>query len=108
MLCRRCFLPTVVAVILAASTAHADDRAAARPIFDEGRRLMSAGNVAEACAKFEAASHLMSTSRVRLNRANCWAKLGRTASAWAMYDEARAVGERAGDTDASDLARTGK
>ncbi|HEY2516138.1 MAG TPA: hypothetical protein VGI39_34945, partial [Polyangiaceae bacterium] len=90
------------------SVAHADDRAAARTMFDEGRRLMKAGKVAEACAKFEASSHLTQTAGVRLNLAVCWAKQGRTASAWGMYDEARALAERSGDTAAIEVADKGK
>lgn len=94
--------------LLAGGGARADDRASARPLFDEGRRLLTAGKVAEACAKFEAASHLMSTAGVRLNLAACWAKLGHTASAWAMYDEARGIADRTGDAAASEVAQKGK
>lgn len=69
---------------------------------------MKAGKVAEACDKFEAASHFTSTAGVRLNLASCWAKLGRTASAWGMYDEAHSIAERGGDTGAADLAQRAK
>jgi hypothetical protein len=105
------FLMPLAAYVFAAvipSSAHADDRAAARPLFDEGKRLMKEGKTAEACTKFEAASHFTTTAGVRLNLAGCWAKLGRTASAWGMYDEARALAERGGDTAAAELAQKGK
>ncbi len=64
--------------------------------------------MSEACAKFEAASHLTTTAGVRLNLAGCWAKMGRTASAWGMYDEARALADRSGDAAAAELAQRGK
>lgn len=93
---------------LGVAPARADDRASARPLFDEGKRLMAEGKVSDACAKFEAASHLISTAGVRLNLAACWAKLGRTASAWAMYDEARTAAEHNGDAAAAEFAQKGK
>jgi hypothetical protein len=109
---RQRHLPATLAIFatlaLAGSTVRADDRAAARALFEEGRRLMKAGDVADACPKFEAAAHLTQTSGVRLNLAVCWEKLGRTASAWAMYDEARVIAERSGDASQLDLALKGK
>ena len=101
-------LLSAIAPMAFPTAAHADDRAAARALFDEGRRLMKGGKVAEACAKFEAASHLTQTTGVRLNLAVCWAKQGRTASAWGMYDEARALAERNGEAAAIELADKGK
>ena len=101
-------LGAALLLALAGGPARADDRASARALFDEGRQLMADGNIASACAKFEAASRLTTTAGVRLNLAGCWSKLGRTASAWAMYDEARALAERSGDAAAADLAQKGK
>ena len=101
-------LLSAIAPMTLPTSAQADDRAAARALFDEGRRLMKGGKVAEACAKFEAASHLTQTTGVRLNLAVCWTKQGRTASAWGMYDEARALAERNGEAAAIELADKGK
>jgi hypothetical protein len=66
---------------------------------------MAAGKVAQACPKFAAAAQLSETAGVRLNLADCYAKLGRTASAWAKADEALTFAERAGDSAAAGLAR---
>lgn len=94
-----------IASALAGSTASADDRAIAQQAFQEGRDLMAAGKVAEACPKFAAAAQLSPTAGVRLNLATCYAKLGKTASAWSRADEALTLAERAGDSAAATLAR---
>jgi hypothetical protein len=90
---------------LVASRAQADDRAIAQQAFQEGRELMAAGKVAQACPKFAAAAQLSQTAGVRLNLAECYAKLGKTASAWAKADEALAIADRAGDAAAAGVAR---
>jgi hypothetical protein len=95
-----------LAAVLGAGRVSADDRAIAEQAFQQGRELMAAGQVAEACPKFEAAAKLSPTAGVRLNLADCYARLGRTASAWARADEALALAERAGDVAAAELARS--
>ena len=105
---RRVSIPStaVLAAVSLASFAKADDRAGAQQAFQEGRDLMAAGRVAEACPKFAAAAELSQTAGVRLNLAECYAKIGKNASAWAKADEALALAERAGDSPAADLARS--
>jgi hypothetical protein len=104
----RLSIPLLMAATLAAPLSHADDRTTAQQLFQQGKALMAEGKVAQACPKFEGASQLSPTAGVRLNLAECWAKLGRTASAWSKYDEALALAERAGDKDAAELARRGR
>jgi len=101
-------LLAVVVALASPSLALADDRAAAQQLFQQGKELMRAGNVAEACPKFEAAAQFSSTPGVRLNLADCWSKLGRTASAWSKFDEAIGLAERSGDAVAADVARAGR
>lgn len=98
-------LALVLTSVVVAARASADDRAIAQQAFQEGRDLMAAGNVAEACPKFAAAAQLSQTAGVRLNLADCYAKLGKTASAWSKAGEALDLAERAGDTAAAGLAR---
>jgi hypothetical protein len=66
---------------------------------------MAAGKIAEACPKFAAAADLTSTAGVRLNLADCYEQLGRTASAWAKAQDALTAAERAGDAAAAQFAR---
>jgi hypothetical protein len=58
---------------------------AARALFDEGRRLMAAGDYQSACAKFEESQRLRAGIGTRFNLAECYEKLGKTASAWSLY-----------------------
>lgn len=61
------------------------DSAAARALFTEARQLVKAEKYAEACPKFEESLRLDPGIGTQFNLANCWEKLGRTASAWALF-----------------------
>jgi len=86
----------LVSACLAAApaAAQAEDQAAARVLFAEGRRLMKEGQYEQACPKLEAASKLHPGSGVRLNLADCFEHIGRIASAWAEFGEAAAVAKQ--------------
>jgi hypothetical protein len=75
------------------------DQASARPLFEEGRRLMTSGQYAEACPKLEAASKLYAGPGVLLNLGDCYEHVGLTASAWAAFGEAVTAAEQAGRID---------
>jgi hypothetical protein len=66
-------------------------KASAEVLFSEGRRLMGEGKVDEACPKFADSQKLDPSSGTLLNLANCYEKLGRNASAWAIYQEAASL-----------------
>lgn len=78
--------------------ARAEDRVAAESLFMDARRLMGAGDYARACPKLEASRRLEPALGTTLNLADCYEKLGRTASAWAEFKRAAAEAQRAGDT----------
>jgi hypothetical protein len=61
--------------------------AEANVLFQDGKRLMVEGETAKACRKFVASYKLLPREGVHLNLAQCWDKLGKTASAWAIYAE---------------------
>jgi hypothetical protein len=90
------------AVLLALTgTAHAQaplpagDKVAAQALFEEGRALVAAGRYTEACPKFADSERLDASPSTLLNLANCWEKLGRTATAWATYKEAESAANAA-------------
>jgi hypothetical protein len=83
---------------------NAPDQAAARSLFDEGARLYAAGSYPEACAKLEASYHLLAGIGTRGKLAECYEKIGRTASAWAMYREVIALASKAGDPERAKVA----
>lgn len=76
---------------LLASPSHAsnqDDRAVATALFDEAKRMLSAGRYADACPKLEKAQQLWPGIGTLFNLASCYEKVGRQATAWATYREA--------------------
>jgi hypothetical protein len=76
-----------------------NDRVAAEALFDEGRNLVAAGKIAEACPKFADSQRLDPSPATLLNLASCWEKLGRTATAWVTYKEAASASSALGRAD---------
>ncbi len=72
---------------------------AAEALFEDARALVAAGNYAEACPKFAESERLGPSVSTLLNLANCWEKVGRTATAWATYREAASAANAAGRKD---------
>ena len=88
---KRCtlLLGACAASLVTRGAAHAEDRAAAQLLFDQGKALMAEGKVADACQKFEASAQLSQTPGVRLNLVDCWTAMGRTAGDQAAAAAAR-------------------
>jgi hypothetical protein len=82
------------------------DKAAAEALFDEGRKLMAAGNYPAACAKLAASQALDAGIGTSLNLADCYEKLGKTASAWALFRETAAAARTAGSPERERVARS--
>jgi hypothetical protein len=70
------------------------DTTLALRLFDEGRALLAAGKVDEACPKLEESRRLDPLPGTLLNVAVCHEMQGRTATAVAEFREARALAER--------------
>ena len=83
----------------------ASDGTAAETLFADGRRLMAAGMYAEACAQFRESQRLDSGIGTLLNLGRCYAKQGKTASAWSAYAEAAALARAAGQHERERIAR---
>jgi hypothetical protein len=84
---------------LAEPRARAADPAAAQALFDEGKRLVSLGRYAEACAKLAESDRLDHGVGTLFHLADCDEKIGRVAVAWTMFlqvaSEAKVLGEGA-------------
>ena len=87
------------------SPARADDAATAQALFDEAMALKAKEQWAEACPKFESSYKLDPALGTLLNLANCFEKVGKTASAWARWEEAYQWATKNGD-DRADYAKT--
>ena len=97
-------LPSATTLFAPVARADTEDRALALDLFEQGRALLRKGDYQAALTKFEAASRVMRTFGILLNMAECHEKLGRTASAWATWREARAVASEAHRADDEAMA----
>jgi hypothetical protein len=99
---------SIVLLVSAATrpaSAQSDNRVAAEALFQEARKLLEAGQYAEACEKLASSERLDPAVGTLLNLARCYEKLGRTATAWGTYREAIAAAKRAGQTEREKSAR---
>ncbi len=100
---------TAVALVFswaAAANAQTSDPAAlADAAFKEAQRLRAAGNDAAACPKFAESKRLAPAVGVTLYLADCYAKTGRTASAWNEFREAEKLARERGDKRADVAAQ---
>ena len=90
-----------------ATIAHADtstDRVVARSLFEQGRELMAAGNLAEACPKLAESQRLDPAGGTLLNLAACHQKEGRTATAWSEFNDALALAKHDARADRAKVA----
>jgi hypothetical protein len=81
------------------------DSAAARALFAEGRSLMDDERYAEACPKFEESLRLDHGMGTQFNLAHCWEKVGRTASAWALFLDVAAAARASNQPKREAVAR---
>jgi serine/threonine-protein kinase len=89
----------------AAAQASIADKAAAEVLFERGRQLSHDGRFAEACARLEQSQSIEPSLGTMLYLGDCYEKLGRSASAWALYVEASSQAAAAGQ---SKRARAGR
>jgi hypothetical protein len=77
----------VVAVLVAATatTVTAQSNPQAEALFRQGRELLKQGKISEACESFEASQRLETGIGTLLNLADCRAKNGQLATAWALF-----------------------
>jgi hypothetical protein len=89
-----CLVALVVAAPRGARAASTSDKAAAQVLFEEARALAKNGNWEDACPKFAQSQKLDPAGGTMLNLANCYEKVGKTASAWVLFMEAEADARR--------------
>jgi hypothetical protein len=77
----------------------------AEALFQEAKFLLSAGKIAQACAKFEASQASSPAPGTLVNLADCFDRLGKTASAWATYRSAAAAAQNAKQPEREKVAR---
>jgi hypothetical protein len=76
----------VVALASLGGAAEGQETAAqAESLFDEGRRLLAENRYAEACAKLSESERLDPAVGTLLNLGDCYEKMGKIATAWAVF-----------------------
>ena len=88
----------------AAASVGARDPAAAEALFRAGRQLLLEARLEEAYAKFEESYRLDPTAGALFNLGECRLKEGKTASAWALYQQAATLADVQGKPDLLELA----
>ncbi|HEX8111441.1 MAG TPA: hypothetical protein VF516_27110 [Kofleriaceae bacterium] len=95
-----------VALVCIAWSATAFSQAAgaqAEVLFRQGRDLLAAGKVAEACSAFEESQKLEPAVTTLLNLAGCREKLGQLATAWGLFLDAARQTRSAADAASQQL-----
>ncbi len=90
-------------VLLIASRARADE-ATATAAYKQAEELAKQGKWADACPLYEASYHADPKLGALLHAADCWEKAGHTATAWAEFNDAIELANKAHDPR-EDLAR---
>ena len=81
------------------------DKAAAQTLFDEGRKLMAAGKLTEACPKLAESQKLDPGVGTQFHLADCYERTGQTASAWAGFLDAASAARSMGQADREKVAK---
>jgi hypothetical protein len=89
----------------AAASPTAADRALAQSLFEDGRRLMAAGDYESACPKLAESQAVDPSGGTLLNLAVCHEKQGRLATAWSDFKEALSVARRDNRPDRFEVAQ---
>lgn len=97
-------------ILLSARTAGAEvsatERALARELFVQGRKLLAEKKFAEACPKLAESQRIDPAPGTLLNLAVCHEEEGKTATAWSEFNDALTLARRDGRGDRVRLAET--
>jgi len=74
------------------------EKALASRLFDEASKLMAAGQTSAACAKYAESKRLDAQLGTLLYLGECYAKIGKTASAWVSFKEAVDIAAQRSDS----------
>ncbi len=92
-------IAAVSQLVFVARLAYANDPAAAEALFQEGRKLMTDGQIAAGCEKLKDSFALDPMSGTMLNLADCYEKQGRSATAWARFQNAISLAKSQGKAE---------
>lgn len=93
-----------MAIVVASESGAARAASPAEDLFQEGRRLLVAGQTDEACARFAESYAMVASSGTLLNLALCHQTQGKTATAWNEYKAAARLARNQGREDRASVA----
>jgi hypothetical protein len=93
-----------IALVVLASASTASAASPAEDSFQEGRRLLAAGQTDEACLRFAESYAMVASSGTLLNLALCHQTQGKTATAWNEYRAAARLARNQGREDRAAVA----
>lgn len=85
----------LLVIVVATSVAHASP--AAEKLFQDGRKLLKAGKLAEACDAFRRSNEIEPRAGTLLNLGHCEERRDRIATAWEVFVAARALATQTRD-----------
>ena len=89
----------VAPMVVGTAAAYAQEASpVAEALYREGKRLIEANRVAEACIKFAESQRVEPATGTLLNLANCHEKEGKTATAWAEFTQVAGTADLKGQT----------
>lgn len=86
-------------------TEDRERKAAAEVLFEEGKDLVGRGLFAQGCSKFEESQNLDAGIGTQFNLADCYERLGRLASAYALFMEVASTTRLRGQLEREAVAR---
>jgi len=99
---------TTIAALLVAGDARgepgATEKATAEALFQQGTELMNEKQYAAACEKFAGSQQLDPALGTQLRLADCHDRIGKSASAWAMFKEAASMARSRNEPDRQRIA----
>ena len=105
----RFILPAALVALAALATgpvAEAQEgAAAAESLFEQGRQLLAEGKLQEACSKLAESQKLDPAVGTLLNLGDCYAKMGKTATAWAVFKLAEGTARSANQPSREKIAQ---
>jgi len=100
-------LPMAVPRPAAAQTTP-QDQAVAQSLYDEAKKLMAANKWPDACPKLEESQRLDPTPVTEFYLADCYERVGRTASAWTTFLDLAASEHKNGGTKSQDREKVAR
>lgn len=95
----------LAAVLTPGAAVRAEDNAGAAALFAEAGRLINANQPSSACPRYEESLRLLDSINTRYFLADCYERIGRMASAWALFLEVAARGHASRDAAKEAKAR---